>query len=302
MTHNLYDVAIIGGGPAGLQCALILARTRQQIIVFDSPEPPRNAASHGVHNFVGLDGLTYREIRKQAWEQINVYNSVEYQTKQIVDVQPHDDGRFLVTDADGTSLIARHVILAIGFKDIYPAVSGFDACWGDTILMCPYCDGYENRDRVWGLVIGSEIELEHMPMIYRNWTQTVKFLIAPDVPLSPEKEAQLNEQGTPVHRGAIHTIHHTAGKIEAVTLDTGETVAVQTLWWKLDDEPQPLTSHLITTFDLALDERGYIKTDANHETSTKGLWAVGDVKGWATALGAAFVGSQAAYAITRLPR
>ncbi|MBL8165572.1 MAG: NAD(P)/FAD-dependent oxidoreductase, partial [Anaerolineae bacterium] len=77
LNQTPYDVAIIGGGPAGLQAALMLARTRRRVLVFDSPEPPRNAASHGVHNFVGLDGLLPAEIREQAWKQIAVYNSAE---------------------------------------------------------------------------------------------------------------------------------------------------------------------------------------------------------------------------------
>lgn len=70
MTSQSYeqiDVAIIGGGPAGLQAALVLARTRKTVVVFDAPTPPRNAASHGVHNFLGLDGLLPAEIRERAW-------------------------------------------------------------------------------------------------------------------------------------------------------------------------------------------------------------------------------------------
>jgi thioredoxin reductase len=64
------DVGILGGGPVGLQAVLVLSRTRKKIIVFDDPEPPRNAASHGVHNFLGLDDFLPSEIRKIAWKQI----------------------------------------------------------------------------------------------------------------------------------------------------------------------------------------------------------------------------------------
>jgi thioredoxin reductase len=70
------DIAILGGGPAGLQAALVLSRARKKIIVFDDPEPPRNAASHGVHGFLGLDGVLTTEIRKIAWKQID--KSVTY--------------------------------------------------------------------------------------------------------------------------------------------------------------------------------------------------------------------------------
>lgn len=72
------DIAILGGGPAGLQAARVLSRTRKKIIIFDDPDPTRNAASHGVHNFLGLDGLLPTEIRKIAMEQIDKYNSAEF--------------------------------------------------------------------------------------------------------------------------------------------------------------------------------------------------------------------------------
>jgi thioredoxin reductase len=246
-----YDVAIIGGGPAGLQAALILARTRKRVIVFDSPELPRNAASHGVHNFVGLDGLLPTEIREQAWKQIAVYNSVEQHPERVVDVQSNADNSFSVTGEAGASITARHVILALGYRDVYPDAPGFMACWGDTIIACPYCDGYENRDRVWGLVVSSQLALEHMPHIfrahlYRNWTAQIKLIIAPQLQIDDEQHTALTAQGITIHEGDIVEIHHTAGKVEAVTLSTGEQVAVGTLWWRLDETPQPKRSSPIS--------------------------------------------------------
>ena len=75
-THE-FDTIILGGGPAGLQAVLVLSRTRKKILVFDTPEPPRNTASHGVHNFLGLDGHLPMDIRKIAWEQIDKYDSAK---------------------------------------------------------------------------------------------------------------------------------------------------------------------------------------------------------------------------------
>ncbi|NDJ33643.1 MAG: NAD(P)/FAD-dependent oxidoreductase, partial [Chloroflexi bacterium] len=297
MTNNHYDVAIVGGGPAGLQAALILARTRKRIIVFDAPEPPRNGASHGVHNFVGLDGLLPSEIREQAWRQIDVYDSVDLQAERVVDVQAHE-GDFALIGEAGTSVSARHVVLALGYRDVYPDIPGFIDCWGDTIIPCPFCDGYENRDRVWGLVASSPMALEHMPQLYRHWTTEAYLIVSPHLTIHDEQRTALDAQRIPVHSGEIVEIHHTNGKTEAVTLSTGERVAVGTLWWRPDETPEPLTERIIANFDLELDEHGTIKTDAQYQTAIRGLWAVGDVKGWATALGAAYQASQAAYAIT----
>lgn len=301
MTDNHYDIAVIGGGPAGLQATLILARLRKKIVVFDSPEPPRNGASHGVHNFIGLDGLTPAEIREVVWQQIEVYNSAELRRERVMDIQHHADNGFMVTAETGSSITAKNVILALGFRDVYPDVPGFLECWGDTIIGCPYCDGYENRDRVWGMVASSQLALEHMPHLYRNWTHKAKLIVAPGLLLNDEQHSDLTAQGITIHEGDITAVQHTAGKVEAVTLNTGEQVAVNTLWWRPDETSQPLTEKIINNFKLELNEDGSIKTDAQHETSVKGLWAVGDVlRGWAWALGAASQGSMAAFAISRI--
>src|SRR5690606_23493738 len=165
---------------------------------------------------------------------------------------------------------------------------------------CPFCDGYENRDRVWGLVISSLPSLEHMPHLYHHWTKTAKIILSPDLNLTDAHHQALAATGLSVHTGNITEIQHSAGKLEAITLDTGETVSVETLWWRLPEAPQPLTEQMISTFKLALNEHGYLKTDAFHQTSTKNLWAVGDVRGLANALTAAHQASEAAYAISRL--
>lgn len=296
MTQKQYDVAIIGGGPAGLQAALVLARTRKRVIVFDAPEAPRNGASHGVHNFVGLDGLLPSAIREQAWGQIEVYQHAEQCEERVVDVQAHAVG-FAVHGEAGTTVTARQVVLALGYRDVYPDIPGFMECWGNTIIACPFCDGYENRDRIWGLVASSPMALQHMPQLYHNWTTEAHVIVAPNLAVSDEQRSTLDAQSVPIHSGEIVEVHHNEGKIDAVTLSSGQRVALGTLWWRLDEAPQPLTEKLIANFQLERDDNGYIETDAQFQTSTQGLWAVGDVKGWATALGAASQASQAAYAI-----
>jgi hypothetical protein len=151
----------------------------------------------------------------------------------------------------------------------------------------------------WGLVITSQLALEHMPHIYGNWTGTAKLIIASGLQLDDDRRTALIAQGIAIREGNIMEVHHTAGKVEAVTLNTGEQVAVGTLWWRPNEAPQPLTLKIITNFGLELDEHGYIKTNAQHQTTKRGLWAVGDMRGWAGALGAAYQASQAAVAISR---
>jgi thioredoxin reductase len=195
------DIAIIGGGPAGLQAALVLARTRKHVVVFDSPTPPRNAASRGVHNFLGLDDMTPGEIRDRAWTQIDRYGTawLERQAVTRIDRDAPDGDFVIVTDAGRRT--ARHVVLTCGYRDVYPDLDGFDECWANTIIPCPFCDGYENRDRTWGIVPTMVEELEVFPSMVRNWTSDRVVLAPRSVEVTTGHEASLGAAGVPLYRG-----------------------------------------------------------------------------------------------------
>ncbi len=294
---NIFDVAIIGSGPAGMQAALVLARTRKKIVVFDDPRPARNAGSHGVHNFLGHEGLLPAEIRRISWEQIDRYNSAELRAERIVDIRRDSNGDFLVANEKGDKITARHVILALGYHDIHPNIPGFAECWGDTIILCPFCDGYENRDRIWGIVGASATEIWSFPLMARNWTTEIKVIAAADAELDAAYQTQLSELGIPVHRGTITNIHHSDGKVNGVTLDNGERVEVGTLLWTPIEKPSPLIQILVDNLGLKLNERGHVATNEKQQTNVDRLWAAGDVQGWMGSIESASAGGIAAFFI-----
>jgi thioredoxin reductase len=293
------DVAILGGGPAGLQAALVLSRTRKRIIVFDDPEPPRNTASHGVHNFLGLDGFLPADIRKIAWEQIDKYQFAEFRKEKIVNVSKEEgeDGIFVITTDNETSIKAKKVVLAIGYHDVYPDIPGFLECWADTIISCPFCDGYENKDRVWGIVANSKVQLEWFPKMVQNWTSKIKVFIPPNLEIEPSYQNELSKLGIPVYRGIITNVNHTNTKVESVTLESGEKIEVETLLWIPSKRPSPLIQRLVENLGLELDEQGNVKTDPMQKTNVKGLYAAGDVNGSMGALVAANDGGIAGVSI-----
>jgi thioredoxin reductase len=293
------DVAIIGGGPAGLEAALVLARTRKRILVFDDPQPPRNSASHGVHNLLGVDGLLPAEIRELAWKQINVYQSATLCHERVASVEKADDGYFAVTGDNGTQVRAKHVILAFGYRDIHPNISGFAECWGDTIIPCPFCDGYENRDRVWGVVATTEKDAQHFPKMSFNWTPHVKLILQPGVSISADYHDTLIASGISIHKGGITQIHQYDGKVAGITLDTGEQIEVGTLLWVPPKEPLPLIHTLVENLGLEVDGEGSVKVNGNQQTNISGLWAAGDVQNGRWALDAAYTGGRVAMMIIK---
>jgi thioredoxin reductase len=297
--EQIIDIAILGGGPAGLQAALVLSRTRKKIIVFDDPEPSRNAASHGVHGFLGIDGLLPADIRKIAWEQIDKYGSAEFRVEKIVNVSKEEDnGIFIITSNSETSIKAKKVILAVGYHDMYPDIPGFVECWADTIISCPFCDGYENRDRVWGIVVNSKAELERLPKMVKNWTSKIKVIIMSlNIEIESLYQNELSKLDIPVYRGIITSVNHTNAKVKSVSLESGEKIEVDTLLWIPSKRPSQLIQSLVENLGLEVDEQGNVKTDQMQKTNVKELYAAGDVAGSMGALAAAYDGAKVATSI-----
>lgn len=297
-SNECYDVVIAGGGPAGLQAALVTVRAGKKTVVFDDPQPPRNSASRGVHNMIGIDGLSPSQFRETVWKQINVYQNAELRDECVVDISRGESGPFLVTGSDGTKIETEKVILSLGYRDIYPKVPGFLECWGRTIINCPYCDGYENKSSVWGFVPGSLKELSSFPKLSLNWTTDIIVFLPAGIGIDEEYRQELMVSGIKIREGIITAIHNTGGRIDAVTLDTGERIPVGTLLWIPPREPVPLLNNMVESLGLILDESAQVVTDENNCTNVPGIWAAGEVRRCCSnALDSAVDGSKAAKSV-----
>jgi thioredoxin reductase len=145
MKQNLLEVIIVGGGPAGLNAALVLARCRRKVMLFDDGKP-RNAASHAVHGFLSRDGIAPDELRAIARDQLEKYPSVVVDPDRVIDVSRDESGS-LATTKDGRQFRSRKLLLAGGVVDELPTQPGFQELYGIGVFHCPYCDGWEVRDR-----------------------------------------------------------------------------------------------------------------------------------------------------------
>lgn len=189
----------------------------------------------------------------------------------------------------------KKVVLAVGYHDVYPDIPGFIECWTDTIIPCPFCDGYENRDRIWGVVVNSKMELEKLPKMAQNWTSKIKVFLSPNTEITTSYQNELSKLDIPIYRGVITKVNHINSKVESVSLDSGEKIETGTLLWIPPKRPSPLIQKLVENMGVELDEQGYVKTDKTQQTNVKGLFAAGDVQNpYSGALEAAHTGGMAA--------
>ncbi len=146
---KLYDVIIIGGGPAGLNAAVVLGRCRRKVVLFDTGKP-RNHKSAGMHNYLTRDDILPRDFIHIAHDEIKKYH-IEFYHTEILNAIKNEDGNFMIKDWKGNVYHSKKLLIATGLVDKLPNVEGFEDFYGKSIFHCPYCDGWEMRDKKIGV-------------------------------------------------------------------------------------------------------------------------------------------------------
>jgi thioredoxin reductase len=262
----MYDVVIVGGGPAGLQAALVLGRARRKVVVVDSGEP-RNAAAHESHGFLTRDGLPPAELLRLGREEVAGYG-VELLADRVVSASPG----FEVRLASGTVLATRKLLVTAGVRDELPDVPGVAELWGDQVHFCPYCHGYEVRDEQVGVVADGPMGVMKAVML-REWAPDV-VLFPGDYQLTEDETAQLAARGVAVEPGKVTRLVEVDGRLTGVDLADGRVVPRSAVFVNPVFVPKDT---LLKDLGCELDEQGWVRADPFGRTSVEGVWAAGNV-------------------------
>jgi thioredoxin reductase len=267
----MYDLLIVGGGPSGLSAALALGRARKRVLLCDSG-PRRNAAAEQIHNFVTRDGTPPNEFRRIAREQLATYDTIEIEDTRVKSIAG-ERGAFRV-ELEARTVDARRVLLCTGMIDEKLPIEGFAELWGHSIVQCPYCHGWEARDRRWGFVLSAKPHAVMFALKLRAWTRDVTVFTNGVVELADTERDQLRTANIRVETAPIARLVGAAGTIEGVTLANGTTVGCDLLFAHPPQRQVPLVESL----GLELDENGYVKVEPmKRETSRAGIYAAGDL-------------------------
>ncbi|WP_327044578.1 FAD-dependent oxidoreductase [Microbispora sp. NBC_01189] len=221
--ERTYDVIVVGGGAAGLSGALALARARRSVLVVDDGRP-RNAPASHVHNYLGREGTPPAELLAAGRAEIAAYGA-EITGGRVANAAREDDGRFVVTLDDGRALRARRLLLATGLADELPDVPGLAGRWGRDVLHCPYCHGWEVRDRRIGVLATGPHAVEQA-CLWRQWTENVVFLNHRAAPLPAEDAERLAARRIAVADGQVAEVEVTGDTLTGVRLASGDVIAL----------------------------------------------------------------------------
>jgi thioredoxin reductase len=227
LPHETVDAVVIGGGAAGLNGALMLARSRRSVTVIDSGTP-RNAPAAGVHGLLGLDGTPPAELLQTGREELRRYGGVVVPGEVIsaVAVAPSAEGdpRFTVTLADGRTLRARRLLVATGLRDVLPDVPGLAEHWGHGVVHCPYCHGWEVRDEPIGVLAVGPASVHHA-LLFRQLTDDLIYF-SRGTELGEDSRARFAARNVQVVDTPVVAVESTAdGAVAGLRLGDGRLVA-----------------------------------------------------------------------------
>lgn len=268
----MYDAIIVGGGPAGLNAALVLGRCRRKVLLCDEGKP-RNRVSRGVNGFITREKVLPHELRRIAHEELREYPTVEIREGIIVDdVNFLDDGRFEAIMEDGSRAQSRKMLLATGVEDTLPDIPGFRELYGHGVYNCPYCDGWEERERPIA-VYGPADKGRRFALQMKTWTDNIVLCTDGPATLTPEDRDRLERHGIRIIEDRVVRLEGDNERLHAVHFDVGDPLPREALFFITGAKPN---CAIASKLGCELTEKGVVRTVGNKETNVPGLFVAGD--------------------------
>ncbi len=268
----MLDVVIVGGGPAGLNAALMLGRCRRRVLLLDAGRP-RNAQSRWVSGFLTRDGTEPFELRRLGRQELASYPSVEIREAEVASAATRDGGFETILDG-GDRIQSRKLILAPGLMNDVPDLPRGRDFLGRGVYPCPYCDGWEHRDQLL-VAYGPPDQVRGLALELSIWSSDVVALADGSGEVSEPHRRSLAEKGVPLHESAVEALEGDpeGGGLERIRLADGTVLETSALFYAFDECRQ---SHLVKQLGCDMSEKGAVDTGHCEKTNVPGLFVAGD--------------------------
>ncbi|QBI54361.1 NAD(P)/FAD-dependent oxidoreductase [Streptomonospora litoralis] len=281
-----YDVVVVGGGAAGLNGALMLARMRRSVAVIDAGAP-RNAPAEGVHGLLAREGMAPQELLELGRAEVRGYGA-HVVSGEVGSAARREDGAFAVALSDGRRVRARRLLVAAGLVDELPEIPGLRERWGRDVVHCPYCHGWEVRDRAIGVVANGPMSV-HQALMFRQLSANVAHFTHTTTAPSGEEAEQLAARGIRVVEGEVAALETAGDRLAGLRMADGRLVAREVL--AVASRMRARAGFLAELGLHPVEHPGgmgeYIPADTAGRTDVPGVWLAGNVTDLVAQVGAA---------------
>ncbi|ETT84120.1 NAD(P)/FAD-dependent oxidoreductase [Viridibacillus sp. FSL R5-0477] len=291
---TIFDCIIIGAGPAGLSASLTLGRARRNIAIFDNGTN-RNRVTQESHGFITRDGIKPQEFKEIGLNELKNYPSISYFQKTVTQIiKDSSNDRFIAKTEDGLEFVAEKVILAAGIQEVF-SFQSIREYYGKSLFSCPYCDGWELRDKPLVVMADSEAHIMHLAKLVYNWTKDL-VVLTNGVELSKDGASELQKRNIKVKTERIKKLIGDDGILQEIEFVSGETI-LRSGGFVVPSFYRP--NQFVEQLGCKVQENGVVETDGSGRTSQKNVYIAGETEksGPSSLMFAAADGSKAAFSV-----
>lgn len=270
MAIDLQDVIIVGGGPAGLNAAVVLGRCGRKVLLFDTGQY-RNRWSHGMHNYLTRDDILPPEFISISRTELVKY-AVKLIEKKVTKARRNDEGIFVVTDENKEQYFSKKLLIATGLSDNVPDVPGLKEMYGHSVFHCPYCDGWEVRDKLLGVYARNKEGWE-LALSLKTWSPNVTLYTDGKNNVKPHQREKLEANDIKIVQLPIARLQGSEGQLQKIIFTNGEEQPCDALFFVNGFNQQ---CDLAETFGCEMSKKGVVVTNRLQQTNTPGLYIAGD--------------------------
>lgn len=276
--EKIYDIAIIGAGPAGLNASLYASRYGLKNVIVGGVPGGLTSQIHQIGNWLGSPDISGFDFVKQTTNHVKKYDT-EMINCLVDEIRKEGDNQFIVFLSNGLKLKAKTVLIATGSKHRKLGVSGEKEFLGKGVSYCATCDGFFYRDKVVGVIGGSDSAVS--AAVFLGDIASKIYLIYRGEQLRAEnfwiKAAEKNPKIEIIFNTNI-TEFRGEEKLTEVILDNpyqgANNLKIDGVFVEIGFIPN---TELIKDLEIELDEEGLIKIENDGRTSLTGVWAAGDI-------------------------
>ena len=272
--EKVFDIAIIGGGFAGLSAALLLGRYIRPTVIFDSGNT-RNSVTRQVHGYLGFENICPTQLLKKAWKDVNQYRSIQVIREKIEFISKDKDIFLLTTDKTKSSIKCRYVIMATGIEDIKPNVKNFVRVDGNGAWHCPHCDGFQSADKRL-IVISSGDKSINYAKEFLGWTEDITVFMSDSYQIKLEEldEAKKLKIKVVQNDTPVKITVNKKGSLTGIMCKSGKSYPGDVIFYYIGYK---VRNQIARQLGCEVDDQGFVKVNSMHQTTIPNVYAVGDI-------------------------
>jgi len=267
----VYDVIIVGGGPAGLNAAIVLGRCRRNVLLFDKGTQ-RNLSSDGLRNYLTRDNIVPSDFLRIAYKEIKKYR-VKTAHAEIVHAEKLQNNFFVASDKKGSKYYSKKLLIATGLKDNIPSIPGIEKSYGKSVFHCPYCDGWEVREKIIGVYAKNRNGFE-LAISMKTWSQHVTLYTDRRNYLKPLEKEVLQKKNIRVVAEKIKALEGKPGRLSMIVLNNDNKERCDALFFVNGYEQQ---CNIAKSLGCNMTRQGVVITNRLQQANIPGLYVAGDV-------------------------